>query len=246
MADTDQTRTTPALPVPDVLPLLSRGRHRRPRSGACFMEMASYLAGERWSDHPACTSPVLAALARSVNDRTSDQGRSRLGLLVPRVIGLVGDDPRLEARLALRCAATALPLVAEDRQRVMAVAVLSSQQQLAALGAPADGELAETAAAALAGAPHAVAWARGFTTTMPPSSRRDRHRGAEHVAASAAVGIGLACLPGGQVEVDAVLHDLLATAIADVEAWTGRRPGARGPVDAAAWEQACRLTTAGR
>ena len=45
--------------VPDVMPHLSAGRHRNPRRGACFMEFASYLAGERWSDHPACTDRVL-------------------------------------------------------------------------------------------------------------------------------------------------------------------------------------------
>jgi len=32
--------------LPDMLPVLSRGKHRRPRKGACFMELASYLAGE--------------------------------------------------------------------------------------------------------------------------------------------------------------------------------------------------------
>jgi hypothetical protein len=35
-----------------MLPILSRGRHRNPRKGACFMEMASVLAGEKWTDHP--------------------------------------------------------------------------------------------------------------------------------------------------------------------------------------------------
>ena len=44
--------------VPDLVPILSRGKHRNPRKGACFMEMASYLAGERWSDHPRCTHPL--------------------------------------------------------------------------------------------------------------------------------------------------------------------------------------------
>ena len=34
------------------------------------MELASYLAGERWSAHPPCTHPLLAALARDVNDHT--------------------------------------------------------------------------------------------------------------------------------------------------------------------------------
>jgi len=235
----------PAAPAPDLLPLLARGRHRSPRSGACFMEMASYLAGERWSDHPACTHPVLAALARNVNDRTTDAGRPRLAPLIPRVIGLVSDDPRLEARLALRCAVTALPLVGEDRERVMAVAVLSSQGRLAELGSPADGELASSAAAALDRSPQALAWARRFTAELAAPARRAQRRvhqrGAEHVAASAAVGIGVACLPDAQR--DAALHDLLATAIADAEAWTGRCPDAG--VGTAAWEDACRLTGAG-
>ena len=30
------------------------------------MEFASFLAGERWSDHPACTHPLLAGVARDV------------------------------------------------------------------------------------------------------------------------------------------------------------------------------------
>ena len=62
--------------LPDGIPVLSRGRHRTPRRGACFMEFASYLAGERWSDHPACTHGTLAHLARMVNDLTSDAGRA--------------------------------------------------------------------------------------------------------------------------------------------------------------------------
>jgi hypothetical protein len=66
--------------------LLSRGKYRSPRKGACFMELASLLAGERWSDHPACTHPLLAAVARQVNDYTSDAGRQRLAGLGGKVI----------------------------------------------------------------------------------------------------------------------------------------------------------------
>ena len=77
-----------------------RGRHRNPRKGACFMEMASYLAGERWSDHPRCTHPLLAGVARMVNDHTSDQQRSRLTALIPSVIG--SDDARPAGRRAHR------------------------------------------------------------------------------------------------------------------------------------------------
>src|SRR5204862_8259532 len=74
--------------VPDLVPVLSRGRHRSPRKGACFMELASFMAGERWSDHPACTHPLLAALARQVNDATRDGARHLLAPLIPDVVGL--------------------------------------------------------------------------------------------------------------------------------------------------------------
>ena len=66
---------TGAAMLPELVPVLSSGRHRNPRKGACFMEMASYLAGERWSDHPSCTHPLLASLARLVNDTLSDAER---------------------------------------------------------------------------------------------------------------------------------------------------------------------------
>src|ERR671919_2618614 len=105
---------------PPLLPILSRGKHRSPRRGACFMEFASLLAGERWSDHPACTHPLLAAVARHVNDHTSDEARPRLALLIPSVIGLTSDDLHVDARVALRCARAALPVAAAERQRVMA------------------------------------------------------------------------------------------------------------------------------
>ena len=96
--------------VPDLIPQLSRGKHRNPRKGACFMELASYLAGERWSDHPACTHPLLATVARLVNDHTSDAGRRNLAELAPSVIGLTSDDPRVDVRIALRAAIAALPV----------------------------------------------------------------------------------------------------------------------------------------
>ena len=38
------------------------------------MKLASYLAGERQSAHPACTHPLLVALTRDVNDHTGDVG----------------------------------------------------------------------------------------------------------------------------------------------------------------------------
>ena len=51
------SRYDPQLPA--LLPTLSPGKHRSPRKGACFMEFAALLAGERWSDHPAPPRPPV-------------------------------------------------------------------------------------------------------------------------------------------------------------------------------------------
>src|SRR5919202_1212749 len=142
---------------PDLLPILSPGKHRNPGAGACFMELASLLAGERWSDHPSCTHPLLAALARHVNDYTSDAARPRLAGLIPSVIGLTGDDLHIDARVALRSATMALPVVAAGRQRVMAVSVLACQRVLAGLDGRAVGSLEEQSRRALAEVPQAAA-----------------------------------------------------------------------------------------
>lgn len=81
-------------PVP-VMPVLAAGRHASPTDGGCFMEIASLLAGETWSDYPATTDPVLALLARAVNDYTSDAGRRDLVPLIPDVVGTNTGDPRV-------------------------------------------------------------------------------------------------------------------------------------------------------
>jgi len=52
------------------------------------MEYVSVLAGAPFSDHPRCTHPALAALARMVNDAVRDDAvRSELALLAPDLIG---------------------------------------------------------------------------------------------------------------------------------------------------------------
>lgn len=90
-------------------PALSRGRHRDPRDGGCFMEVASRLAGERWSDHPSCTHPLLAQVAREVNDHSTDDGRRALAPMIPAVVGANPDDHGVAPRLVLVCTAHALP-----------------------------------------------------------------------------------------------------------------------------------------
>ena len=86
------------------------------------MELASYLAGEKWSDHPRCTHSLLAALARDVNDHVSDGYRVWLAPLIPDVIGLNTGDPRAHAWIARDAALAALPIVSAERQGVAAAA----------------------------------------------------------------------------------------------------------------------------
>src|SRR4029453_2243683 len=172
------SKTQPHLP--DIVPVLSRGKHRSPRKGACFMELASYLAGERWSDHPACTHSLLASVARLVNDNTSDDGRPRLAELIPSVIGLTGDDLHIDALIALRCTTIALPVAAADRQRVLAVSVLVCERTLAQLdGRPAD-SLSPDSEHVLGTVPDATHWARHFSSNLCPGSAAFRRQGGPH------------------------------------------------------------------
>ncbi|MGH3843850.1 MAG: hypothetical protein ACRDS0_20750, partial [Pseudonocardiaceae bacterium] len=96
---------------PDQLPVLSRGAHRRPEDGACVMEYVSVLAGSRFSDHPGCTHPGLAKLARLVNDHIEDdEVRSRLALLAPDLAETGHRDARITPTVegcCLRAAAVA-------------------------------------------------------------------------------------------------------------------------------------------
>lgn len=197
--------------LPDIVPVLSRGKHRNPRKGACFMELASYLAGERWSDHPACTHPLLAALARHVNDYTTDAGRSQLVELVPSVIGVTTLDPRADIQLALRAATTGLPVVAAERQGVLAVAVLGGSRALAQLEGRPPGQLDEQCREALARVPHASQWAHRFVEGMRRSPNAFRKHAAPTVVHTAVQGIAWACVP----DPDAMLRDLLGSAIDD-------------------------------
>ena len=94
--------------VPDQLPILQRGRHRRPEEGACVMEYVSVLAGCSFSDHPRCTHPALATLARLVNDWIDDdRTRSELALLAPDLIGAGADDLRTTHSVVASCLSAA-------------------------------------------------------------------------------------------------------------------------------------------
>lgn len=185
----------------DVVPLLSSGRHRSPRQGACFMEFASYLAGERWSDHPRCTHPALASLARSVNDLTTDAARSALLPWVHRVVGLNGTDPQLAAELAARAGRVAMPIVSMERQNALAVGLI-------ALAARSDDAIvARLVALALESAPHAERWARRFLSRGRVMG--DPNAATDAIIRTSVIGIALACVD----DPDAYLRALLGEAI---------------------------------
>ena len=110
--------------IPDALPYLRPGRHRRRRRGVCLMEYTSIIAGERFSDHPRCTDPALAAVARAVNDYTSDAARQRLAVLASDLSVARRTDPSVGYLVARRCLLTALPYSVQPRRRVLSVGLL--------------------------------------------------------------------------------------------------------------------------
>ncbi len=225
--------------LPPLLPMLSAGKHRSPRSGACFMEFASLLAGERWSDHPPCTHPLLAAVAQHVNDYTSDAARPRLAALIPSVIGRTGDDLRIDARIALGAATIALPVVSAERQQVMAVSVLTCERVLAGVEGRPVGTLQEHSRAVLAQVPHAARWATRFTTGIEISTipeKRFRRHTAPAIVRDAARGIAHACVP----DPDKMLRDLLIHAIENCAAFANPDPDRHRGYDPVEWTSACR------
>lgn len=193
------------------------------------MEYASLLAGEKWSDHPNCTHPLLASVARQVNDYTSDDARARLVTFIPSVIGLDGNDPKIDVRIAIRCAAMAIPVVAESRQRALAVSLLAARQVLDELGRARSGEddrLLEQAASALASVPCATRWAEKFTAEHHVTAEAFRKRSAPAAVRVAIVGIAEAAIS----DPDGRLHELLSTIIDDCSRWLGTssRPALSG------------------
>lgn len=222
---------------PDFMPVLSRGKHFTPRVGACFMEYASHLAGERWSDRPSCTHPAVASLARLVNDCMSDAGRGSLLVLVPSVVGLASPltttrrrvdpdaplsiDQRIELVIGIRAAASALPIASEQRQRALAAGLIRCQAELERdntdLTQHDRDHLSGLVTGALSSAPGATRWAREQLDALWGGSVKQMRRRAPLNFASitllATVSIAEACVQ----DADDRLRLLLTTAIADTK-----------------------------
>lgn len=196
--------------LPHGIPVLSAGRHWSPRRGACFMEFASVLAGERWSDHPHCTHECLAELARLVNDAMTDPGRQSLTELVPAVIGRHGDHTT-SLTLAVRVAAAEIAEVPESTQRVLAAGLLRAEQ-LGAQSGPGSARVAAEARAALDRVPGAVAWVRELGVRQTISLRTFERQSAPTMIRCVVNGIRAQ----GGPEMDRRLRALLELGIASV------------------------------
>lgn len=83
---------------------LKAGSHSSRSAGACALEAAAYLAGEKWSDHPECVCPTIAAFGRAWNDALSDEDRNRLlKPLVPKMVGTRSTPDVQDARAFMAC-----------------------------------------------------------------------------------------------------------------------------------------------
>ena len=143
---------------------ISKGRHETPVHGACVVELASMLAGERFSDHPQCVCPVIAGFLRGYNDLLPDGQHDELYPYATLVVGTArsmrirrrrarrllqwadpsGSTGRRVPRFYVRVrtwdmialpVATAAVRMDPARRRVAVAALL---EELAAMGRPAD------------------------------------------------------------------------------------------------------------
>ncbi|WP_374970487.1 hypothetical protein [Terrabacter sp. BE26] len=199
------------------------------------MEMASFLAGERWSDRPACTDPVLAELARWVNDMLDHPHRQRLVMMVPEVVGLTPDDPRATTGLLLTAARAALPVAAPERQCIMALAILNAERVLADREGRSPDHLSEPSRSALTSSPGAESWARAQLARRGFSPAAVRPSSAAKVVSLAVDGIARAWIDDRQERLVDLLRDgidvmaAFSPLVPDplVVSWPVREPGVR-------------------
>jgi hypothetical protein len=130
---------------------LAKGRHASPRLGVCVMELASMLAGDRFSDRPATASRVIAAFLRTYNDGIDDERRRDLYPLASLIVGTAGSRAVERERMS-RCLEFALRLGAgtPTGRAAIGIATPEASGSWAALAALRDGPSNENHSLALA------------------------------------------------------------------------------------------------
>ena len=180
---------------------LEAGGHDAPNNGlvhACVMEAVAYIAGDPWSDHPECASPVLGAFLRSWNDSLPDEDRQMLKPLIPRLVGTKASKTVEEKRawmatdwLARECAPAFLRLAGltehADALEGLAALTTTKRAEKAQPTLAAAGDAARDAARAAA---RAAAWdaAGDAARAAAWDAARDAARVAAGAAARAAAG----------------------------------------------------------
>jgi hypothetical protein len=87
--------------LPDLKLIAGHGKAPRGKvaPAGCVVDIAAWVAGEAWSDHPACVSPAIGAFCRSWNDALNDTDRQMLLPYAERIVG-TADGPEVEERRA--------------------------------------------------------------------------------------------------------------------------------------------------
>jgi hypothetical protein len=213
-----------AVRVPSSMPVLSRGKHRRPRHGACLMEYVSVLSGGPFTDAPKCTDRTLAVIARAVNDYSGDDMRQRLALLASDLTVAGPLDVPVQQALARRCLLTALPYSCGTRRRVLIVGLLGLER--AACGttkgySPADVSL--DAEFALIGSDTAVREAIERLEELPVGLNQHHKRGL-----ATAIEMAIATIAEEAPDGDELLYRLLVSCLDDHRGRRTRTSAAAG------------------
>ena len=175
----------------------------------CIMEAVAYIAGEPWSDTPACASPVVSAFLGTWNDALSDVDRDRLlpaEVWVPRLVGSRGDAAAEERRayLALdwliRVYTPAwLDLVPSLAEHAAALRTLPEVVDLTTARVAGDIVLAASAAARAAASAAACAAAGDAASAAAWAAAGDAASAAAWAAASAAARAAARAAAGGAI-----------------------------------------------
>jgi hypothetical protein len=104
---------------------LSKGAHRQPQRGVCAMELASLLAGERFTDMPSSVCRVIAGFIRAYNDRLDDVRRQDLRQLAASAVGTRGGNEATRER-----ATCCFEWACQTRRRPVARLVMQSVASL--------------------------------------------------------------------------------------------------------------------
>jgi hypothetical protein len=79
---------------------IGRGHHASPAFGACVVELASMLAGERFSDHPRSVCPAIAGFLRTYNDLLPEGEQDELYAYAAVIVGTAAPKKVQRARAA--------------------------------------------------------------------------------------------------------------------------------------------------